>query len=78
MGDKLPADVRFIDVSSDVKFDRSILTGETAPLRGTVNSTDENFLETSCIGMAGTHCTVGTAHGLVFATGDNSVFGRVS
>jgi magnesium-transporting ATPase (P-type) len=26
-GDKLPADVRFIQVSSDVKFDRAVLTG---------------------------------------------------
>ena len=26
-GNKLPADVRFVDVSSDAKFDRSILTG---------------------------------------------------
>jgi sodium/potassium-transporting ATPase subunit alpha len=26
-GNKLPADIRFVQVSSDVKFDRSILTG---------------------------------------------------
>lgn len=28
-GNKLPADVRFIEVSSDASFDRSILTGKT-------------------------------------------------
>ena len=28
MGDKLPADVRFIETSPDARFDRSILTGE--------------------------------------------------
>ena len=27
-GNKLPADVRFVEISSDAKFDRSILTGE--------------------------------------------------
>lgn len=27
-GNKLPADVRFVEVSSDANFDRSILTGE--------------------------------------------------
>jgi sodium/potassium-transporting ATPase subunit alpha len=27
MGDKMPADVRFVEVSSDAKFDRSVLTG---------------------------------------------------
>ena len=30
-GNKLPADVRFVDVSSDAKFDRSILTGKLCP-----------------------------------------------
>lgn len=29
-GNKLPADVRLVDVSSDVKFDRAILTGQTS------------------------------------------------
>lgn len=28
MGEKIPADLRLIDVSSDLQFDRSILTGE--------------------------------------------------
>lgn len=28
-GNKLPADVRFVEVSSDARFDRSILTGES-------------------------------------------------
>ena len=28
-GNKLPADVRFIEMSSDAKFDRSILTGKS-------------------------------------------------
>lgn len=31
MGDRLPADVRFIEVSTDAKFDRSILTGKQDP-----------------------------------------------
>jgi len=32
-GNKLPADVRFVEISSDAKFDRSILTGEHFPSR---------------------------------------------
>lgn len=54
------------------------LVGESVPLHGTVDSTDENFLETACIGMAGTHCVSGTAIGVVIETGDRTVFGRVS
>ncbi len=97
-GNKLPADVRLVDVSSDAKFDRSILTGtitsspyllrispsltlrlgESLPLSGTVNSTDDNYLETRCIGMQGTHCISGSAIGVVVATGDKTVFGRIA
>lgn len=77
-GNKLPADVRFVEVSSDARFDRSILTGETAPLIATVQSTDDNYLETACVGMAGTHCVSGTAWGLVLETGDRTIFGRIA
>jgi sodium/potassium-transporting ATPase subunit alpha len=78
LGDKLPADVRFVQVSTDAKFDRSILTGETVPLRAALESTDDNYLETACIGLAGTHCVSGNGIGVVVATGDNSMFGRLA
>ena len=29
LGDKLPADVRYIETSPDARFDRSILTGKS-------------------------------------------------
>lgn len=77
-GNKLPADVRFVEISSDAKFDRSILTGESLPLSGTVDSTDDNYLETKCIGMQGTHCVSGSGLGVVVATGDKTVFGRIA
>lgn len=78
IGNRLPADVRFVEVSPDARFDRSILTGETAPLLGSVSSTDDNYLETACIGLAGTHCVSGSAWGLVVETGDRTVFGRIA
>ncbi|KAM5468777.1 hypothetical protein MauCBS54593_004772 [Microsporum audouinii] len=77
-GNKLPSDIRFVEVSSDAKFDRSILTGESEPVDGTVESTDKNFLETRCIGLQGTHCVSGTATGICIATGDKTVFGRIA
>jgi len=78
MGNKLPADVRFVQVSSDARFDRAILTGETMPMLGSVKSTDPNYLETACIGLAGTHCVSGSALGVVVSTGDRTVFGRIA
>ncbi|KAI0967308.1 hypothetical protein F4678DRAFT_249043 [Xylaria arbuscula] len=77
-GNKLPADLRFLQVSSDAKLDRSILTGESVPLAASVDSTDDNYLETRCIGMQGTHCVSGSCTGLVVATGDRTVFGRIA
>ncbi|KAK5054526.1 hypothetical protein LTR84_001417 [Exophiala bonariae] len=77
-GDKLPADIRFIDVSSDAKFDRSILTGESLPLPASTTSTDANYLETRSIGMQGTHCTTGSGIGIVVSTGDSTVFGHIA
>ncbi|PWY93909.1 Na/K ATPase alpha 1 subunit [Aspergillus sclerotioniger CBS 115572] len=77
-GNKLPADVRLVGVSNDVTFDRSILTGESLPVNGTVDSTDDNYLETHCIGLQGTHCVAGSAIGVVVSTGDSTVFGRIA
>ncbi|KAI9892837.1 MAG: hypothetical protein M1814_000996 [Vezdaea aestivalis] len=77
-GNKLPADVRFVQISTDAKFDRSILTGESLPISGTVESTDDNYLETRCIGLQGTHCSAGSGLGVVVATGDRTVFGRIA
>ena len=77
-GNKIPADIRFLHVSSDAKFDLSILTGESIPLAATVDSTDDNYLETRCIGLQGTHCVSGSCIGLVVSTGDKTVFGRIA
>lgn len=77
-GNKLPADMRFVTISSDAKFDRSVLTGESRPVPATINHTDENYLETYNIGLQGTHCIIGTGVGIVVATGDRTVFGRIA
>lgn len=77
-GNKLPADVRLIEVSADIKFDRSVLTGESVPIAGSVEHTDANYLETHNIGLQGTHCIIGSALGIVVATGDRTVFGRIA
>lgn len=77
-GGKLPADVRFINISSDAKFDRSVLTGESRPIAATVDSTDSNYLETHNMGLQGTHCIIGSGTGIVVATGDRTVFGRIA
>lgn len=52
--------------------------GESVPLAATVDSTDKNYLETKNIGLQGTHCVSGTCVGVVVATGNRTVFGRIA
>ncbi|EMD41765.1 hypothetical protein CERSUDRAFT_90341 [Gelatoporia subvermispora B] len=77
LGEKVPADLRMIEVN-DLRFDRSILTGESEPISGRVEKTDDNFLETKNIALQGTHCVNGSGVGVVIQTGNNTVFGRIA
>ncbi|KAJ6031537.1 hypothetical protein N7540_002269 [Penicillium herquei] len=77
-GNKIPADIRFIDVSHDLSIDRSVVTGESKPIKGSTESTSDNYLETRCIGLQGTHCTSGNGLGIVVAVGDSTIFGRIA
>ncbi|VEU23296.1 DEKNAAC104422 [Brettanomyces naardenensis] len=77
-GNKLPADIRFMEVSTDAKFDRSILTGESLPVSARIVPRESNYLEARCIGMQGTYCTSGSGTGIVVSTGDSTVFGRIA
>ncbi|KAG1826819.1 calcium ATPase transmembrane domain M-containing protein [Suillus subaureus] len=68
-GDRVPADMRVVQASSDLRFDRSLLTGESA--------TSNNALETRNLALTSTFVVQGTCHGVVFATGDRTVMGRL-
>lgn len=78
VGDKVPADMRLLQTSGDVRFDRAILTGESDEIDGAIESTDANFLETRNIAMMGTCVTNGNATGVVVLTGPRSVMGRIA
>ncbi|KAM0791484.1 hypothetical protein ACM66B_005937 [Microbotryomycetes sp. NB124-2] len=78
LGVKVPADLRLVSCSSDLKFDRSILTGESKPVAATVECTDDNFMETRNIALQGTLCLSGSALGVCVGTGDQTVFGRIA
>lgn len=52
LGNKMPADLRLLELSGDLKFDRSVLTGESEAIAATVDATDDNFLETRNVALA--------------------------
>lgn len=78
VGNKVPADMRLLSTSGDVRFDRAILTGESDEVDGATDATDANFLETRNIAMMGTLVTNGNATGVVVLTGTGSVMGRIA
>ncbi|KAK9720409.1 hypothetical protein K7432_004160 [Basidiobolus ranarum] len=78
LGNKVPADIRLLKVSNDMKFDRSVLTGEREAIDGYVDNTDENFLESKNMALMGTHVVNGSGTGVVVMTGGNTVMGRIS
>ncbi|PKS05410.1 hypothetical protein jhhlp_008786 [Lomentospora prolificans] len=77
-GDKVPADIRILSHSGDIKFDRSVLTGESEEVEGTVDPTDTNFLQSRNIALMGTTVLNGNGVGVVVLTGGRSVIGRVA
>ncbi|ANB11344.1 Ca(2+)/Mn(2+)-transporting P-type ATPase PMR1 [Sugiyamaella lignohabitans] len=77
-GNKVPADMRIIDASDDLKFDRALLTGESEEIAGTSEVVDDTFLEAHNIALMGTHVTNGKAKCLVLLTGHRTVIGRIS
>ncbi|KAM6948789.1 sodium/potassium-transporting ATPase subunit alpha-2 [Aplochiton taeniatus] len=76
-GDRIPADLRVVSASG-CKVDNSSLTGESEPQTRSTEFTHDNPLETRNICFFSTNCVEGTAHGIVVATGDRTVMGRIA
>ncbi|XP_049633579.1 sodium/potassium-transporting ATPase subunit alpha-2-like [Suncus etruscus] len=76
-GDRIPADIRIISAQS-CKVDNSSLTGESEPQTRTPEFTHENPLETRNLCFFSTNCVEGSAIGVVVATGDNTIMGRIA
>lgn len=78
IGDKVPADLRLMETSGDVRFDRSAMTGESEEVEGSLETTDDVFLESRNIALMGTIVTNGSAQGIVVFTGGNTVMGGIA
>ncbi|POR34934.1 Sodium/potassium-transporting ATPase subunit alpha-2 [Tolypocladium paradoxum] len=78
IGNKVPADLRLLSHSGDIRFDRAVLTGESDEVEGAVDVTDQNFLESRNIALMGTLVVNGSGVGMVVLTGARSVMGRIA
>ncbi len=79
-GDKIPADVRLIEVSN-AHVDESSLTGESIPVKKVIEPIPGDDLvpgDQKNIGFSGTYVTLGTARAIVVETGATTVFGQIA
>ena len=79
-GDKIPADVRFIDISN-LHADESALTGESVPVEKTTAAMSGDALvpgDQRNIGFSGTYISQGGGLAVVVATGTATAFGQIA
>ncbi len=76
-GDKIPCDIRMVEVSG-MKTDNSSLTGESEPIAVTNEMTHENPLESRNLCFFGTLAVEGEGIGIAIRTGNNTVIGQVA
>jgi sodium/potassium-transporting ATPase subunit alpha len=76
-GDKVPADMRLIDVS-DIRVNNAPLTGESEPVLRTSGPCGGEIISSANIAFAGTAVVGGSGKGVVFSTGMRTEFGRIA
>lgn len=78
-GDKIPADVRLIDVHH-LQVEESMLTGESLTVAKQVEAIDHEALlaDRSNLGFSGTSVSAGNAKGVVIATGAHTELGKIN
>ena len=78
-GDRIPADLRLIDVKN-LRTEEAALTGESVPAdKGTDPVSDNSTVgDRQCMAFSGTMVVSGRATGIVVATGSDTELGRIN
>ncbi|UJR28029.1 hypothetical protein I4U23_009288 [Adineta vaga] len=77
IGDKVPADCRIISCNN-LKVNNAELTGESKPVKCTIDATNDNLLEATNMAFYSALVVEGKGEAIVVATGDQTILGRVS
>ena len=76
-GDKCPADMRVLQ-SAGLKINNASLTGENIDISLGASADAETLYEAKNVARSGCNLTAGKGSGIVFATGDDTFFGRIA
>lgn len=77
LGDKVPADIRIISCRG-LRVENSSITGENEPQSRSDQPTDPNPLESQNVAFFSSFAVAGEATGIVIATGDRTMIGRLA
>uniref|UniRef100_A0A8D9EII8 Sodium/potassium-transporting ATPase subunit alpha n=1 Tax=Cacopsylla melanoneura TaxID=428564 RepID=A0A8D9EII8_9HEMI len=77
IGDKVPADIRLIEIH-DMKVENSSLTGEVEPVSCTLAATNSFAVESKNLVFFSTNLVSGFGKGVVILTGSNTVMGKIA
>lgn len=77
LGDKIPADIRIIK-NVGLRVENSSITGESEPVPRTDYPTDPNPLESQNVAFFSSFAVAGEGKGIVIATGDKTMIGRLA
>ena len=76
MGDKVPADCRIISCQN-LRVNNAELTGESKPIKCTINTSHENLLEATNMAFYSSLIVEGRGEAIVVATGDQTILGKI-
>ncbi|XP_078040366.1 sodium/potassium-transporting ATPase subunit alpha [Augochlora pura] len=76
-GNKIPADIRITECTG-LRVENSSITGENEPVARTNYPTDENPLESANVAFFSSFAVDGEGKGIVIATGDKTMIGRLA
>ncbi|XP_076661006.1 sodium/potassium-transporting ATPase subunit alpha [Halictus rubicundus] len=76
-GNKIPADIRIIECSG-LRVENSSITGESEAVVRTNYPTDDNPLESANVAFFSSFAVDGEGKGIVIATGDKTMIGRLA
>ena len=78
-GDKIPADLRLLEVK-ELQVEESPLTGESVPVQKSINPIDEQSVlgERTNTGFSGTYVTYGIGKAVVVAIGNDTEIGKIN
>ena len=76
-GERVPADMRIIECTSNCQFDASVITGDSTRRSCSSITSSSDYISSPNMAFLGFLCTEGNCKGIVVSTADRTVIGTM-